>query len=223
MTTITCSTPRNGIREVLGSLVNDICKMSGTALAKELKLPAPTINRILSGHVGDPRTSTLLLIANYFNITVDQLLGNSPLPEKYVTQVNNDLEPKAALNLFCLEEGFKELSKNDSQRWFYWRTNRGAKCSNNFALQISSTKYSPEFAQHTVLIVNPELIASDGDYIIIENEVNKNLSVKKYMVDGDDVYLLPVGPSLKIVQLEANKHQIIGIVQEAHLSLKHVK
>jgi len=48
---------------------------SGSDLARQLEIPAPSINRILSGQVTDPRCSTLILLADYFGVTIDRLLG----------------------------------------------------------------------------------------------------------------------------------------------------
>ena len=48
---------------------------SGTQLAGLLNVPAPTVNRLLSGAVQDPRLSTLLRIANHFNVSLDELVG----------------------------------------------------------------------------------------------------------------------------------------------------
>jgi len=48
---------------------------SGSDLARQLNIPPPSINRILSGQVIDPRISTLILIADHFDIGIDELLG----------------------------------------------------------------------------------------------------------------------------------------------------
>lgn len=48
---------------------------SGTQLARLLNLPAPTVNRLLSGAVQDPRLSTLMRVANHFKVTLDELIG----------------------------------------------------------------------------------------------------------------------------------------------------
>ena len=52
---------------------------SGSDLARQLDIPPPTINRIVGGQVNDPRCSTLILLADYFNVTIDQLLGREKL------------------------------------------------------------------------------------------------------------------------------------------------
>jgi len=52
---------------------------SGSDLARQLDVPPPSINRILSGQVTDPRCSTLILLADYFDVSIDQLLGREAL------------------------------------------------------------------------------------------------------------------------------------------------
>ena len=52
---------------------------SGSDLARQLDIPPPTINRLLSGQVTDPRCSTLILLADYFDVTIEQILGREKL------------------------------------------------------------------------------------------------------------------------------------------------
>jgi len=52
---------------------------SGSHLARELKIPPPTINRIIAGQVLDPRCSTLVLLADYFDVSIDQLVGREEI------------------------------------------------------------------------------------------------------------------------------------------------
>jgi len=55
--------------------------MSEAKLAKAVSVPKATINRIISGRTPDPRAGTLLPIAQYFGVTLEQLLGIVPLPD----------------------------------------------------------------------------------------------------------------------------------------------
>lgn len=52
---------------------------SGSDLARQLGIPPPSINRILSGQITDPRCSTLMLLADYFEVRMDQLVGREKL------------------------------------------------------------------------------------------------------------------------------------------------
>ena len=73
------STPVTKLQTNLQRLMTHHQVKSGSDLARQLDIPAPSINRILSGQVTDPRCSTLLLLGDYFKVTIDQLLGRATL------------------------------------------------------------------------------------------------------------------------------------------------
>ena len=50
--------------------------INASELARRTNLPQPTIHRLAVGKTEDPKLSTLLSLANYFTISLDQLLGN---------------------------------------------------------------------------------------------------------------------------------------------------
>lgn len=53
--------------------------LTANALANKLNVPTPTIHRLVTGDVKDPRISTLIIIANYFSVTIEQLLGREKM------------------------------------------------------------------------------------------------------------------------------------------------
>lgn len=52
-------------------------KVSQYALAKKTGVPQPTINRILKGGSADPRSETVRPLADFFNISPEELRGTS--------------------------------------------------------------------------------------------------------------------------------------------------
>ena len=56
--------------------------LTANGLAVILDIPTPTIYRIAVGDVVDPRLSTLCRIADYFDITLEQLVGRAPINKK---------------------------------------------------------------------------------------------------------------------------------------------
>lgn len=63
----------------LQRLMADHQLKSGSDLARQLDIPPPSINRILAGQVTDPRCSTLILLADYFKVGIDQLVGREKI------------------------------------------------------------------------------------------------------------------------------------------------
>jgi len=54
--------------------------LSENQLSRNTGVPQPTIHRILSGRVGDPRDGTLRPLAEYFGVTVEQMRTVLPRP-----------------------------------------------------------------------------------------------------------------------------------------------
>lgn len=70
------------------SLCNSIGK-SPSAVAIELKLGKPSVTRWKNG--ADPRDSTLLKIANYFHVTVDELVSDDPGQKEKPSAISGEL------------------------------------------------------------------------------------------------------------------------------------
>lgn len=56
----------------------DLRGLSENRLATETGVPQPTIHRVLSGRVADPRDGTLRPLADYFGVTVEQMRTGLP-------------------------------------------------------------------------------------------------------------------------------------------------
>lgn len=66
------------LSDVLKRLLQDN-SLTANKLAVTLCIPTPTIHRLVTGEVQDPRLSTLTAIADYFDITIEQLVGRKSI------------------------------------------------------------------------------------------------------------------------------------------------
>lgn len=73
-------------------------------LARRTNLPKATINRITSGRTPDPRSSTLIPIAEYFHISVDQLMGKKPM-----SPLNSNTPQEQSTVISIQEDLLKEI------------------------------------------------------------------------------------------------------------------
>ena len=64
-----------GTKEVLARLLAEN-GLTQSEFAKRAKLTQATVNRLCSGEISNPTIQTLLPIAKYFGISVDELIGN---------------------------------------------------------------------------------------------------------------------------------------------------
>lgn len=79
-----------------------------------------------------------------------------------------------------------------------------------FALRVVNDSMEPEFKEGMVLIVEPELDALPGDYVIAKNG-HEETTFKKLVKDGADWYLKPLNPSYPTKPL--GNCTIIGVVR----------
>jgi hypothetical protein len=199
-------------------------KISSNFLAKEINLPPPTIHRILTGDVQDPRASTLSSIADYFSISIDQLLGKKDLDADFYEN-GETFKPPLSIPVLSIAEA-KEYKKHlvTPANWLRW-LNKDKSVSNQpithmFSILLKNNIYDPPFSNETYLIVNPDIEPDSGDYVLISFKNDPNAVIKKYISEGTQKYLYPLKQDLKSIPLDKDDCSLIGVVAETYLKLK---
>ena len=85
--------------------------------------------------------------------------------------------------------------------------------SHTFALRVSGDSMEPDFPAGTILIVEPELEAHAGDYVIVKNGAEE-ATFKQLVRDGADWYLKPLNTRYPIKAWDNSIH-IVGVVRAA--------
>lgn len=81
-----------------------------------------------------------------------------------------------------------------------------------FALRVEGDSMEPEFVAGTILVVEPEMDAHPGDYVVAKNGADE-ATFKQLVRDGADFYLKPLNPRYPIKPLGSAR--VIGVVREA--------
>ena len=212
-----CNPPLTEVNRILKKLTLCFDNISGAELAKRCGVPVSTINRILAGTVIDPKISTLKPLADYFGISVDQLLGYSALPKKF-DKFSQNLKPTMALPVFKLKN-FESPTQNAS-KWFTWISERQAQ-DDAFAVSIDTEEFVPIFAKDSVLVIEPSMLPpQDDDYVAVVFENNNTISLRKYKIDGEEQYFVPLNPQFKAILCSDRKYNLLGVISEAHTKLR---
>ncbi|RUQ96643.1 LexA family transcriptional regulator [Legionella septentrionalis] len=214
-----CSPQLTEVSKILKKLITSFDNISGSELAKRCGVPVSTINRILAGTVIDPKISTLKPLADYFAISVDQLLGYAALPEKF-DRKSQSLKPTMALPVFKLKN-FQSISQKPS-KWFTWVSERQAQ-DDTFAISIDTEEFEPVFAKDSVLIIEPSMQPpQDNDYVALIFENENIIAIRRYRIDGQDHYFVPLNPQFKAVLCSEKKYNLLGVISEAHTKLRDI-
>ncbi|MCL5272445.1 MAG: helix-turn-helix domain-containing protein [Gammaproteobacteria bacterium] len=213
-TTILNDTSQLLLARTLNELIGRDKKLTPAALARSLGIPTNKITRILNGDVTDPKASTLVQIANYFDISIEQLLGLESIVRQGAYEQQDIARPLPIYE-------FSRPTRMTNE-WYRWSSNEID--GEYYALAIDTDLYEPTFPQNSLLIVNPDIMPDDRSYIVVKrNDSPEHCSVKKYVVEGNQSYLYPINPKLPVELFDRNLYTVAGVILEVHQKLRSKK
>jgi len=206
------SNTKHHVGAVIGQLMQAI-NIDESSLAKACDISLASLSRIKNNPDSNPTISTLRPIAEFFNITIDQLLGYSPLD-------NND-------------SNIKKIPVIDNSQIFSWIENKTIVnhitewliCDLTTSDYTFATNYkldnSNSLLQKCLILVDPKRQYQHDDLILIYNKKIQQLFLRTIMIDDQNkVYLKPIEPGFsEYVLLDncANNISILGVVVESRL------
>lgn len=193
--------------------LNRLLKLKKTTenrVAQDINIPVMTVRRLLSGETTDPRISTLKMLADYFNVSTDDLIASN-------NEINYGVMGQSKpLFIPVLDWSTAERSNSiDFSRWNEWVPVTVGKnetiSARSFALESRPSMF-PRFQQGTVFIIDPELSATDGDLVLIKLRDNDGLTLRELSVDPPDWQLHPLNQVGSVLPYAKENHEIVGVV-----------
>lgn len=173
-----------------------------SALARATNIGQSVIFRILSGETNNPKIETLRPIANYFEVSISQLVGEQPL--NLPTTPNINFVP-----LITLQQAPHWRDATTAPEISQYAITDAPISTEAFAIKTADSTMLPRFPIGATLIIDPNLNASDGNFVIAHQTGQTVATFKQLLIDGDDRYLKPLNKEFQTVQM-TNDHTIIG-------------
>jgi SOS-response transcriptional repressor LexA len=172
-------------------------------LARELELPQPTIHRLVTGKSTRPYKSSLEPIADYFDISVDQLIGEEPLladwqPKKVNASALQNIVIKTVPLIAW--QGITDLStaRHQAKKQIAITGNISDQC---FAILMNDHAMEPLFTKGTILIFDPHKKSVDRSYVLVKLANKEQFIFRQLLVDIDQQYLKPLNPDTAIYKM----------------------
>jgi SOS-response transcriptional repressor LexA len=177
--------------------------MKPVDLARELNIPQPTIHRLVTGKSTRPYKSSLEPIAKYFDVTVDQLIGEDPMlidwqtPEENKNTVQNVVIKTVPVIHW---HGFSDLNaaRKNAKKFVAITGNISDDC---FAVLMYDHSMEPAFPKGTILIFDPQKKSSDRSYVLVKLDNKETPIFRQLLVDIDHQYLKPLNPDLNAYKM----------------------
>lgn len=198
-------------------------RLSESELARRTGIGQPVIHRMASGETDNPKVATLIPIAQYFSLTINQLMGVDPLPKDRVPGTYNPIaQTWNKLPLVTWEElvEWPTITRRTTQDL---RISTDADVSDQaFAVIVKDSTMLPRFAEGTLLIIDPEVQPEDKDFVVVMLKGQKHPTFKQLLIDGDDSYLKPLNPDFNTVQMD-KESKLVGVMVQARMDFKKSK
>jgi len=178
-------------------------KIRATELARKTNVPQPTLHRILSGKSPNPHISTVKPIADFFNISVEQLNGTQDLPQppnspNSLLVKNENAKQAPLISWENISAFIKEPTSCKIKENIFCSPTLGG---NIFALSMIDTSMEPFFPQGAVLIFDRDKPSKDRTHVLAHIADSDTYLFRQLLIDGDHSYLKPLSPDLKTFQM----------------------
>ncbi len=189
----------------------DTRKISAADLARALNLPYNTINRLLNGITTDPKLSTLQLIAEYFDVSISSLTGDSNNDPSVVSNTTRTL-PIVDWDKI---HSSNPLSSLNLKNWPHWRLIPLESMQNlsqkAYGLK-SKRSLSPRFPETAIFIIDPTETPRDNDMVLVKLRAQNEVTMRELSIDPPTWTLFSVTASSPPLYFNKKEHQIIGTV-----------
>lgn len=198
-------------------------KISPSELARNTNVGQSVIHRIIAGETNNPKIETLKPIAKYFSISVDQLTGNAILfnDGKLLDMSQSNAIRVRVLPLLTIEQVESWLNRDNIDNLSFITI---ADCDVNdmcYSIQIKDSTMHPRFSEGTYFVVDPNLQAENGDFIVFCRSDSKKGSVRQLLLDSDEKYLKALNPDFRTI-LVNNEYKFLGTVVQARTNYKYL-
>jgi len=192
--------------------------MKAVDLAREVKIPPPTIHRLITGKSTRPYKSSLKPIADFFSMSIEQLIGeqsftNNPL----IINEETSLQTRKIAYLPLIPwEKLQHHQMTDENK--YEKIPFVGNISTlGYATILTDYSMEPLFSHGSMLIFDPEKTFKDRSYVLVQlNETNLPV-FRQLLIDLDQKYLKPLNPDLNAFKMRAigENDRIVATLVEA--------
>lgn len=202
--------------EVLRYLMQDIGDISEGELSRRTGIPQPTIHRILSGKTPNPRLDSVKPLADFFNVSIDQMLARNSLPKDRIPGTFvTDIVKQKSIPVLTWEEviNWPDILKRPE-----FKLNRSWIMSDlqvdslSFAFQINDVHFAPEFKKGTWLIIDPTRPMQEGLFLIASH-LGQTI-IGQITTDSNDEFVL-FGVCPGSIEIPLNQCRCFGVIVEA--------
>lgn len=205
------------------STLMEICGIDASDLSERTGLPCSTISRLRSSLTEcSPNLSSLIPIADFFCITVSQLIGEEP-----INQIHGKFRPSKIKKIPIPILNIESISD-------YVKTGNALSAPHinvdllvskkTFAYFLQGNAMEPQFTEGTLLIIDPSIDVENLDHILIIPPGKKLPVFRQILMDGEELYIRTLNPSFnEFTRLNQHTFKILGVMVQSRRNFKEIE
>ena len=184
-------------------------------LSRRTGVGQPVIYRIMTGETDNPKIGTVCILADYFGITVNQLVREAPMPMK--TSEHAKPETAQGIPLLTWEDIMNWLGRKNKPSGYTIPAADLMPTDHMYAVKLYDDSMEPVFARNTILIIEGEKMPKNSSYAIVKQRGQDRPIFRQILIEGDRHYLRPLHPSTERykIQLFGNQDKYGGTLVQA--------
>lgn len=190
------------ISDTLNELMAN-ARLNSSALARATGLPATTIKRLRNSTQCNPTLATLEPIANYFKISINELLG------KHLITTEN------AATLPLLPWSALPATSNNKKDYPRIATELNLP-KGSYALPIETDDLHP-FSKDGVILVDCERAPKSFDYLVVMKKSSQVAVIKKLIIEDNTQYLKSLVTGIQLTPFTEG-YQLLGVIVQYKLN-----
>jgi transcriptional regulator with XRE-family HTH domain len=195
------------ISNVMTLLINN-SGLSECELSRRINITVATLNKIKTGVMSNPTAKTLERIAQYFGITIDQLMGKSPL-ETYFSKNLCCIPLVSINNLSNIQDIPMDFSHH--KEWKRVEVNNDVKNHRIFATTTIGDAMYPLLDEQTIIIVDQDYLVTNKALVLVHLHNSNEIVIRKLLIDGSFKILKSLNSSFPDITFDS-KDKIIGVI-----------
>ncbi|MES2998653.1 MAG: S24 family peptidase [Pseudomonadota bacterium] len=213
---------KNSMNTILKGLMAEL-GINESELARRTGIGQPVVHRICSGETDNPKVATLSPIANFFAVSIDQLIGTEPLsPDRIPGTFNPDAQGWRQIPLLGWEQILSWPNLTQKTGPLPTISTDIELSQHAYALAVRDTTMEPRFPEGTVLLIDPDLKPNSLDFAIIHIEGQNLPNFKQILIDGEHTILKPLNSDFKTLLLN-KPHKFLGVMVQSRMDFKKKK
>lgn len=162
-------------------------------LASEIQITVSTLSKLVNGKIEDPRATTLKQIAQYFEISIDELLGVNFANNTSV--LNNDSSSVPIYKIEQLNE--TKIPQTNQYKYIDIKNND----DEHFISYINSPAMYPLFDQNTMILFRRTNYVENLQFVLCRLHQTKEVVLRQIFIDGSVKVLKPINSDFNTIQL----------------------